>query len=152
MHRAQFLYMCVKNALCGCMFSRAHLCDLGVEWPAVIRAVHKRLDGVPPPCRGCAQSSQHCQNCGHGASVSRSVVKQIGAAPIFTRLFRKSPHKIFTRCGRAHTGPGVLSNGTTTKKRWDATLCRTSSQGHAKHGPQVVLHASNAYSPDMVLN
>jgi hypothetical protein len=30
-----------------------------------------------------------------------------------------------------HTGPGVLSNGTTTQKRWDATLCRTSSQGHA---------------------
>jgi hypothetical protein len=46
-----------------------------------------------------------------------------------------------------NTGPGVLSNGTTTKKRWDATLCRTSSQGHAKHEPQVVLHASNAYSP-----
>ena len=22
-----------------------------------------------------------------------------------------------------HTGPGVLSNGTTTQKRWDATLC-----------------------------
>jgi hypothetical protein len=32
-------------------------------------------------------------------SVSQSVIKQIGAAPIFTRS--KSPIKIFTRCGRA---------------------------------------------------
>jgi hypothetical protein len=67
--------------------------------------------------------------------VSQSVVKQIGAAPIFTRLQNFYPvWQSYT-----HTGPGVLSNGTTTKKRWDATLCRTSSQGHAKHGPQVVL-------------
>jgi hypothetical protein len=33
------------------------------------------------------------------------------------------------------TGPAVFSNGTTTQERWDAALCRTSSQGHAKHGP-----------------
>ena len=70
------------------------------------------------------------------SSVSQSVVKQTGAAPIFTR------------CGRATLTP-VLEYLVTEPplKRWDATLCRTSSQGHAEHGPQVVLHSSNAYSP-----
>jgi hypothetical protein len=41
-------------------------------------------------------------------------------------------------CGACATLTPVLEYLVTEpplKKRWDATLCRTSSQGHAKHGP-----------------
>jgi hypothetical protein len=75
-------------------------------------------------------------------SLGRPATRACLSQSVSRQTDRGCPHFYPVWQSYTHTGPGVLSNGTTTQKRWDATLCRTSSQGHAEHGPQVVLHSS----------